>query len=228
MRILPAVLATGLLFFASLAAQIPNPGMTTQQTRLLTAVTEMGHTHVSSATPAESLTFEQGDDPTIAAHPTPPHEPTKAARKAAEKAEHLFKKQKQEEAIAAYRESVAVDPLYFEAWNNLALELSAAGQTAEAEQIFRRLMQSNPEHVAAFTNLAALLISEKRLGEAEAVARQAMKQHSYSFKANLVLATVLINEGKWSPEAKTKLEYAQVKYPQAKELLDRWPATAAP
>jgi tetratricopeptide (TPR) repeat protein len=223
MRRLLSVIPAGLLPSVALLAQIPNPGMTTQQTRLLTAVTEMGHTSVGSATPAESLTFEQGDDPTVAAHAAPPHEPTKAARKAAEKGERLAKKQKPEEAIAAYRESVALDPLYFEAWNNLALELSAAGQTDEAEKVFRRLMQSNPEHVAAFTNLAALLTSQKRYADAEAVARQAMKQHSYSFKANLVLATVLINEGRWSPEAKTKLEYAQVKYPQAKALLDRWP-----
>ena len=118
---------------------------------------------------------------------------------------------------------MALDPLYFEAWNDLALELETAGKTDEAEQVYRRLMQSNPEHVLAFTNLADLLSSQKRYAEAEAVARQAMKLHSYSFKANLVLGTVLVNEGKWSDEAKTKLEYAQVKYPEAKSLLDRWP-----
>src|ERR1017187_519730 len=104
-----------------------------------------------------------------------------------------------------------------------SLELNAAGKTDEAEQVFRRLMQSNPEHVLAFTNLATVLSGQKRYAEAEAVARQAMKLHKFSFKANFVLGTVLIDQGKWSDEAKITLQYAQVKYAEAKTLLDRWP-----
>ncbi|MGC9948060.1 MAG: tetratricopeptide repeat protein [Bryobacteraceae bacterium] len=215
MRCLLFFTSGSLLLTAGLLAQ--NRGMTTDQTRALTPASESR----SSLGPAS---FEAADDPTIAKHPITPHEPVRAARKAAEKAEHLAKKKQQDEAIAAYREAVALDPLYFEAWNNLALELEAAGKNDEAEQVFRRLMQSNPEHVVAFTNLAALLTGQKRYAEAEAVARQAMKLHSYSFKANLVLGTVLTDEGKWSDEAKTKLEYARVKYPEVKALLGKWPA----
>jgi len=208
-----------LLLAAALPAQ--NRGMTTDQTRVMTAVSEMGHSNVGPD--SQSLKFEQADDPTIATHPIAPHEPVRAARKAAEKAERLAKKKQRDEAIAEYREAVTLDPLYFEAWNDLALELEAAGKTDEAEQMFRRLTQSNPEHVLAFTNLASLLSGQKRYADAEAVARQAMKLHSYSFKANLVLGGVLISEGKWSDEAKTKLEYAVVKYPAARTLLEKWP-----
>jgi len=225
-RLLP-VISSGLLPAMAVLAQNPNPGMTTEQTRELIAVSEMGHSTVRSEGPSRSLNFEEGDDPTVVAQPVPQHEPLRAARKAAEKAEHLAKKKQHEEAIAEYRQAVALDPLYFEAWNNLALELEAVGKKDEAEQVFRRLMQSNPEHVLVFTNLAALLTAQKRYADAEAVARQAMKRHSYSFKANLVLGSVLIDEGKWSDEAKTKLEYAQVRYPEAKKLLDRWPNNAA-
>jgi Flp pilus assembly protein TadD len=222
-RLLP-VIFEGLLPAIALAAQLANPGITTQTERVFIAVTEMGHSTVGKEDTARSLKFEEGDDPTVVAHPVPPHEPLRAARKAAEEAEHLAKKKRSDDAIAKYREAVALDPLYFEAWNNLALELDAAGKKDEAEQVFRRLMQSNPEHVLVYTNLASLLIGQKRYADAEAVARQAMKLHSYSFKANLVLGTVLVNQGKWSNEAKTKLEYAQVKYPEAKTLLGRWPA----
>jgi Flp pilus assembly protein TadD len=204
-----------------------NPGITTQTERVFIAVTEMGHSTIGAGDTARSLKFEEGDDPTVVAHPVSPHEPLRTARKAAEEAERLAKKKRGEEAIAKYREAVALDPLYFEAWNNLALDLDAAGKPDEAEQVFRRLMQSNPEHVLVFTNLAALLTGQKRYAEAEAVARQAMKRHNYSFKANYVLGSVLIGEGKWSDEAKTKLEYAQVRYPEARALLDRWPAGAA-
>ena len=223
--ILPGI-SGSLLPAMALLAQ-PNPGMTTEQTRVLIAVSEMGRSTVGPNGTSRSLKFEESDDPTIAAHPITPHEPTRAARKAAEKADRLSKKKQPPEAIAAYRGAVALDPLYFEAWNNLALELQAAGKTEEAEQVFRRLMQSNPEHVLAFTNLATLLSGQKRYAEAEAVARQAMKLHSYSFKANLVLGSILVGEGKWSDEAKTKLQYAQVKYADAKTLLDRWPDKAA-
>jgi len=215
------------LLTVALPAQTPNPGMTTEQTRALIAVSEMGHEAIKPESLPRSVTFEEGDDPTVVAHPVPLHEPLRAARKAAENAEHLAKKKRHDEAVSKYREAVTIDPLYFQAWNNLALELSAAGKADEAERVMRRLLQSNPEHVLVFTNLAMLLIGQHRYAEAEAVARQAMKLHKYSFKANLVLGTVLIDEGKWSGEAKIKLEYAQVKYPEAKTVLDRWPNHAA-
>jgi len=207
------VVSATLLLAPALPAQIR--GITTPETR--------GTPSDDTARSHGLAGFEEADEPAFARHPATPHEPLRAARKAAEKGERLAKKKQHDEAIAEYREAVALDPLYFEAWNDLALELETAGKTDEAEQVYRRLMQSNPEHVLAFTNLADLLSSQKRYAEAEAVARQAMKFHSYSFKANLVLGTVLVNEGKWSDEAKTKLQYAQVKYPEAKSLLDRWP-----
>ena len=223
-RVLPVILGR-LLLASTLPAQ--NPGMSTEYTRMLTAVSEMGHSTIKPEGLSRSLTFEEGDDPTIVAHPVTPHTPVRAARKAAEAAEHLAKKKLRQEAIAKYREAVALDPLYFEAWNNLALELNAAGQPDEAEQVFRRLMQSNPEHVVVFTNLAAVLSGQSRYAEAEAVARQAMKLHNFSFSANYVLGSLLVNQRKFSDEAKTKLEYAQVKYAQAKTLLDHWPDKAA-
>lgn len=218
-----ALLAASLLPVCPLSAQ----GISPWQTEALTAASQMGHSIIKPEGPSRLLTFEEADDPTVAANPVSPHEPLRAARKAAEKAERLAKKKRLLEAIAKYRAAVALDPLYFQAWNNLALELSAAGQTTEAERILRRLTQTNPEHVVAFTNLAAILSGQHRYAEAEDAARQAMKLHSYSFSANFILGTVLINEGKWSGEAKTKLEFAQVKYPQAKHLLEHWPVRPA-
>jgi len=220
-----SVLFASLLLAPGLLAQMV--GMSKETTRMLNAVAEMGHEAIKPESPSRPATFEEGDDPTVVAHRVPPHEPLRAARKAAENAEHLAKKKRHDEAVAKYREAVAIDPLYFQAWNNLALDLDAAGKADEAEQVMRRLLQTNPEHVLVFTNLAMLLSRQKRYAEAEAVARQAMKLHKYSFKANLVLGTVLVDEGKWSGEAKITLEYAQVKYPEAKTVLERWPDKAA-
>ena len=226
MRYVLALISGSLLLVPAAPAQ-QNPGMSTAYTRMLTSVSEMGRYTVGAESSSKSLKLEEGDDPTVIAHPVPPHEPLRSARKAAEEAEHLAKKKQHPEAIAKYREAVVLDPLYFEAWNNLALELQDAGKPDEAEQVFRRLMQSNPEHVLVFTNLAALLSGQKRYVEAETVARQAMKLHSYSFKANYVLGSLLISQGKWSDEAKTKLQYAQVRYVEAKKLLDHWPEKTA-
>ena len=157
-QVLPVILGS-LLLAATLPAQ--NPGMSTEYTRTLTAVSEMGHSTIKPEGLSRSLTFEEGDDPTIAAHPVSPHTPVPA------------------------------------------------------------------EHVVVFTNLAALLSGQSRYAEAEAVARQAMKLHNFSFSANYVLGSLLVNQRKFSDEAKTKLEYAQVKYAEARTLVDHWPDKAA-
>jgi len=47
-----------------------------------------------------------------------------------------------------------------------------------------------------------------------------------SFKANFVPGVALIDEGKWSDDARISLEYAQVRYPEAKTLLSKWPPKA--
>ena len=152
--------------------------------------------------------------------------PVVASAKEADEAEHLAKKKRHQEAIARYRDAVAIDPLYFQAWNNLGLELKGVGKMDEAEQVMRRLVQSNPEHVLVFVNLTSLLSDEKRYPDAEAVARQGVKLHGYSFTANFVLGTLLVNQSKFSDDAKTKLQYAEVKYPEAKKLLEHWPDKA--
>jgi tetratricopeptide (TPR) repeat protein len=197
-------------------------GMSTETTRQLNEVTEMGRS-AAKIERLRPLTFEEADDPTIVAKPVPPHEPSAAARKAAQKGERLSKKNRHDDAVQAYREAVDKDPHYFQAWNNLALELDAVGKKQEAEATLRRITQMEPEHVLGFTNLATLLCDQKRYAEAEAAVRLGLKLHSYSFKANYMLGRVLIDENRWTDEARAKLEYAQVKYPEAKSLLDKWP-----
>jgi tetratricopeptide (TPR) repeat protein len=209
-------------------AQMEN-GMDIRRSRALDSLSESSQpekTHTSDASiPWRSLSSEAADDPTISGAATP-HKALPAARKAARKADHLAKKGHHDEAIVAYRKALAIDPQYYEAANNLALELAAAGKTDEAEKTLRHLSQSAPAHVLAFTNLATLLLQQHRYVDAEAVARQALKLHQFSFKSNYLLGAALVDQGKWDQEARLKLEYAQVKYAEAKVLLDKWPAKA--
>lgn len=223
MRYVLASILGSLLMAATLAAQ--SAGIDPWTSLEMASVSEMGHKTNGPEGPPLA-TFEKDDDPTVAAHPVPLHEPSREVAKIADQAERLAKKKQTDAAIAKYREAVALDPLYFQAWNNLALQLKAAGKNDEAEQILRRLLKTNPEHVVVFANLASLLSGEKRYGDAEEVARLAVKKHGYSFCANYILGTALVNEGKFNEEAKTKLEYAELKYPEAKKLLHSWPEPA--
>lgn len=205
--------------------------MDTQRTRALNSLSESSkpqtHKKDDASIPWRSLSSEAGDDPTISTRAAKVHEPVPAARKAAQKADRLAKKGRHGEAIAEYRNALAIDPQYYEAENNLALELAASGDAAGAEKTLRGLIQSVPEHTLAFTNLCTLLLSQHRYQDAEAVARQALKLHQFSFKSNYLLGAALVDQGQWSEEARLKLEYAQVKYAEAQALLQKWPGKAA-
>jgi tetratricopeptide (TPR) repeat protein len=179
----------------------------------------------AASTPWRSLSSEDGDDPTVGT-PISRHDPPPKARKVAAKAERLAKKGRHEDAIKEYKAALKMDPQYYEAENNMALEQEAAEETKKAEKTLRHLMKSSPDHILAFTNLAALLCQEHRYREAEAVVRHGLKRHPRSFKANFLLGTILVDEGNWTPEARAKLEYAQTRYTEAKTLLEKWPPQA--
>ena len=176
----------------------------------------------SANTPWRSLSREEADDPTLQSTAAP-HEAPREARKAAQKAEHLSAKGNHQEAIELLRHALAIDPEYYEAGNNLALELEAAGKKDEAELEFRRLIETAPQHVLAFTNLANLLAAQGRYAGVEKVARQSMTTHRFSFRTNYMLGMSLVKQSKWTAEAKESLQYAQVKCVEAKPLLDQWP-----
>jgi len=165
---------------------------------------------------------ELDDDPTISAASIG-HDAPSAAKKAAERgARHAIKRQ-HDKAIAEFQKALAIDPQYYEAENNLALEYKNAGQIDEAIRTLKHLTESAPGHVLAFNNLAALYCELKRYAEAEALERQAIRTHPFSFKTNLLLATALIRQGRFTPEAKLDLQYAEAKYPEVKVMLDAWP-----
>ncbi len=220
--------APALFSQAATQAQVRS-GINTMRTRQLHSLSDPAEPAGKQAgnVPWKSLSSEQGDDPTLSAA-TPPHEASKPARKAAAKAEHLSKKGDHEAAILGFREALTLDPQYYEAENNLALELELVGKNQEAENTLRQLAQKSPEHILASANLASLLCREHRYSEAETVAREALAKHRYSFKASFLLGTALVDEGHWTDEAKLALQYAQVKYPEVASVLDRWPSRPAP
>jgi protein O-GlcNAc transferase len=80
-----------------------------------------------------------------------------------------------EEAIAAFRRALAVDPGYQPALANLATVLYGAGQFDEAEDCFRRLLHLGSRSADIHTNLGNLLQAQGRLDEARALYDRALQ-----------------------------------------------------
>ena len=71
-----------------------------------------------------------------------------------------------EEAIASYREALALDPSLDVAYNNLGNALSALGRFDEAAPIYRRALELQPANLDARYNLGVSLHSRGSLAEA--------------------------------------------------------------
>jgi len=92
----------------------------------------------------------------------------------------LFVAAKLEEAIAKYREAVALDDEFALAWNALSIALGRVGQLDEAIAAGQRLIELEPDDPLSHTNLSRLLQQKGMIPEAEeqmaAAARLEMKK----------------------------------------------------
>lgn len=79
-----------------------------------------------------------------------------------------------DEAIAAYRTALQLQPDYAAAWNNLGLALKAKGQPEEAIAAFRAALRGGADDADAFTNLGDTLNAQGRPEEALAAYRSAL------------------------------------------------------
>lgn len=70
------------------------------------------------------------------------------------------------DAIAAFRQALALHPDHLQALNNLALQLTAAGDFDEAERLYRRMLELQPGSAEGHSNLAQLFQMQGRLDEA--------------------------------------------------------------
>jgi tetratricopeptide (TPR) repeat protein len=75
---------------------------------------------------------------------------------------------KLEEAVAAYRESLAVDPTFTEAMHGLARALQDLQRYDEAIAVAERITELDPDDVLAHTSLSVLYQKKGMIPEAEA------------------------------------------------------------
>ncbi len=84
-----------------------------------------------------------------------------------EQAVNLFGEQKLEEAVAAYRKALEIDPTFQDALHGLGMALFQAGRVDEAIETAKRLVEIDPDDILAHTSLSMFYQSQGRIEEAE-------------------------------------------------------------
>ena len=80
----------------------------------------------------------------------------------------LFGDGKLEEAIARYREALAIDPDYVDAWHGLAMAYSELGSHQDAIAAGKKLCELTPDDILAHTSLSRFYQAAGMVPEAEA------------------------------------------------------------
>jgi Flp pilus assembly protein TadD len=80
-----------------------------------------------------------------------------------------------DEAVAAYREAVVLDPSLAIAWTGLAMALAQRGDLDGALEASRRLVELEPDDPLGHTNLSLFYMRKGMIPEAEAEKALAMR-----------------------------------------------------
>ena len=101
-----------------------------------------------------------------------------------------------EDAVAAYRRVVAIDPTYAAAWNNLGLLLHRMGRYDEAEASYRSARDHDATCCEAVYNLGSLHEDQGLIDEAVSNYRQALELSPDYADAHFNLAGALARSGR--------------------------------
>jgi tetratricopeptide (TPR) repeat protein len=80
----------------------------------------------------------------------------------------LFGDGKLDEAVARYREAIALDPGFVDAWHGLAMAYNELGRHDDAIEAGKKLCELSPDDVLAHTSLSRFYQAAGRVPEAEA------------------------------------------------------------
>ncbi|NEO58610.1 MAG: tetratricopeptide repeat protein [Okeania sp. SIO3B5] len=113
-------------------------------------------------------------------------------------ANQLFRKGKFNDAVAAYREAIALNPGFYHGHHNLGEALVKVGRIDEAIAAFRQAVAINPLASWSLYKLGVLLQGEGQFQEAVGYFRRAVEQKTDVPEFNLVLGAVLVKLRQWS------------------------------
>jgi Tfp pilus assembly protein PilF len=143
-------------------------------------------------------------------HKVPP-----AAQNAFNKGERAATKGSYREAADAFRQAVAIDPQFADAFNELAAAEAELGDLQQSAIDFQKAIDIVPDHRFALPNLSIVLAKLRRYKEAGEVARRALKVVPGSCKIHYILAASLIEQNGNIDEALDHLSRATAEVPSA-------------
>jgi tetratricopeptide (TPR) repeat protein len=85
----------------------------------------------------------------------------------------LIAEGKTDDAVNRYREAIALDAEFADAWQGIALALNDLGRHAEAIDAAKRLCELTPDDVLAHTTLSRMYQAANMIPEAEAAGAKA-------------------------------------------------------
>ncbi|MCB9076695.1 MAG: tetratricopeptide repeat protein [Anaerolineaceae bacterium] len=101
-----------------------------------------------------------------------------------------------DEALAAHKRAVEIDPESFRAWNNLGIAYFYLGQLNEAESSQKRAINLKPDDALAYASLGAVYVSRNEPDAAIQVLTEAIRldETIATAHANLALAYALAGQ----------------------------------
>ena len=144
------------------------------------------------------------------------HKVPRQAQKAFDRGEQFLAKDDQPAAAELFRQAVALDPEFSDAYNELGAAEANMGQLPEAAEQFQKAIDLVPEHRLALPNLSIVLAKMKRFHEAGLVARRALELvPGAGPKMHYILAFGLLADHAEPQEAITNLKIASIEIPKA-------------
>ena len=87
----------------------------------------------------------------------------------------FIEQDKLDEAIAAYRKAIELDPKLAWAHNNLGIALARPGEAGRGHRAYQKAIELDPNHAGSTNNLGNALRDQKKLDEAIAAYRKAIE-----------------------------------------------------
>jgi len=137
------------------------------------------------------------------------------AQTAFRQAQIAASKGNQQEAIELFRQAIAIDPEYADAYNDLGVLEAAQNQLREAAGQFQKAIGLEPDHRLAAANLSVVLAKMENFQEAGRVARKALELNPNDAQLHFILASSLLVTGGDTAEALTNLQQASREIPKA-------------
>jgi tetratricopeptide (TPR) repeat protein len=103
-----------------------------------------------------------------------------------------------EEAVAAGRRAVELQPDYAQAWNNLGIVHYDRAEFAQAEQCYRHAVRLDPRLAQAHSNLGNALRVQGKLGDAVETYTRAIQLEPSAISGYQNLGTVLRDQGRFA------------------------------